>query len=412
MNNENIFDSLLGKISWEEFINLYWQKSSYHVDRNDPGYFESLVSREEIDFLINTHGGKSDFVISLIGGKINNPNNGAGHKARSYWTAANTYDAFAKGSTIRIGNIASHSLHVRKLQQHFEAHLQADVNINLYLTPPASRAFGAHFDDHDVFIVQIGGSKVWKLFSPPEEAPVEVLYRGRVGWLQKELPGQTRLHPLPTADKEWTVTMRAGDLLYVPRGHMHQVYSEDEESLHLTVAISVVTWYEVVVHALLETLKNSDILREALPPNMSQQNFRSSYFIDRIRAVKSDLQKHLTTEIMLDSLDEMTRQFIISRQTFHKDESGLTFRKENIGLSSEIRIRRDIVYRRVETLREIILYYSGGHLVLPYQVSETLEYLLDKNQCIVKDLPTHISEHDTLNLVKLLVEAGFLELVH
>lgn len=402
---------MLGHLSWQQFVTEYWQKASCYVERNDPEYFKNLVSREEVDFLINTHGGKSDFVISLIGGKIDAPNKGVGHKPRSYWTPAHAYDAFSKGSTIRIGNIASHVAAIRSLQQYIEGNLEADVNINLYLTPPASRAFAAHYDDHDVFIIQVSGSKTWKLSLPAEPSPVEVLYRGRASWLTRELPDKTRLKPMPTTEKEWTVKLKAGDLLYVPRGHMHQVYSEDEESLHLTVAVTVVTWYEVIVQSLMETLKGSDILREALPPDMSGRDFGDTYFTGRIEQVRADLNQLLTKDVIAGALEDMTRQFIISRKMFYPGESVMAAEKEKIGLSSELRVRPDIICRKTETTREIILYYSGNYVAIPFSASSMLNHILDARKFVVKDLPTHVNDLGKVNLCRYLFEQGFLELV-
>lgn len=404
------FRQLLGGLSWQAFISRYWQRESYHISRTDSGYFKSLISREEVDFLISTHGGKADFIISLIGGKTGNAADGTGHKPRSYWTAANTYKAFQNGSTIRIGNMAGHSLAIHKLKQHFEASLQTDVHINLYLTPPDSSAFGAHYDEHDVFIIQISGSKTWKLSSPAEDSPVEVLYPGRAEWLKKELPGKTKLHPLPVPEKEWTITMQEGDLLYVPRGHVHQVQSEAEESLHLTVAVTVVTWYEVVVRALMETLQGSNVLRESLPPNISQLDFRSPYFLERINRVKDDLQKRLTNDIMVNALNDLVHQFIISRHTFQDGESVLAAKQDQVVLSSEMCIRPDLIYRKEDNLREMMLYYSGGYLVIPYHASGMLEYILDKKRFIVKELPAGMTDQSGLNLTRLLFCSGFLEI--
>lgn len=407
MNSDINIGQLFGELSWGDFIAEYWQKKSCYIAGQNIDYFKSLISREDIEALIQAHGGKTDFVISLIGGKLVNPEKGVGHKARSYWTAERTFEAFEKGSTIRLGNIAGHSTNIRKLQQHFEANLQTDVNINLYLTPPGSRAFGAHYDDHDVFIIQIGGSKIWKLFAPAEDTPVEVLHRGRAVWLQKELPGSKMVRPLPVAEKEWAVKMQAGDLLYVPRGHVHQVYSEDEESLHLTVAVTVVTWYEVVVQSLLEALKDSDMLREALPPDISGRNFNTPYFNDRITKVKIDLQRHLTPEIMRNALDEIARRFVVSRQALPNE----VIPDEGISISTRLRIRKDMVYRVEENLREMIFYYSGGYLVVPYQSSEMLEYIIEKKEFTISDLPSQISEQARVNFVTQLFDGGFIELM-
>ena len=45
--------------------------------------------------------------------------------------------------------------------------------LNVYLTPPSSQGFTAHYDAHDVFILQIAGSKHWRLYDAPLRLPME-----------------------------------------------------------------------------------------------------------------------------------------------------------------------------------------------------------------------------------------------
>lgn len=40
------------------------------------------------------------------------------------------------------------------------------VGTNVYLTPPQSQGFAPHYDDIEAFIIQLEGSKYWKLYKP------------------------------------------------------------------------------------------------------------------------------------------------------------------------------------------------------------------------------------------------------
>ncbi|MGV7858540.1 JmjC domain-containing protein, partial [Mycobacterium kansasii] len=40
------------------------------------------------------------------------------------------------------------------------------VQANAYVTPPGSRGFDAHYDVHDVFILQVSGEKHWTVHPP------------------------------------------------------------------------------------------------------------------------------------------------------------------------------------------------------------------------------------------------------
>jgi len=50
------------------------------------------------------------------------------------------------------------------------------------------------------------------------------------------------------ADCELMLT--AGDLLYMPRGFLHEAWTTDEPSTHLTVGLHVVRWLDLLSVAL------------------------------------------------------------------------------------------------------------------------------------------------------------------
>jgi hypothetical protein len=57
------------------------------------------------------------------------------------------------------------------------------VQVNAYLTPPASRGLGVHHDTHDVFVLQVHGRKLWQVWDAAVPFP---------------LGHQTQLPPGPT----------------------------------------------------------------------------------------------------------------------------------------------------------------------------------------------------------------------
>ncbi len=96
------------------------------------------------------------------------------------------------------------------------------VHTNMYYSP-ADQGSRCHYDLHEVFVLQIAGAKRWKVFEPTTPYPVEP-------WREEDAPGASAT---PYLD----ATLRAGDVLYVPRGHWHDVLAEDSASLHITIGI-------------------------------------------------------------------------------------------------------------------------------------------------------------------------------
>jgi ribosomal protein L16 Arg81 hydroxylase len=147
-------------------------------------------------------------------------------------------DHFLKGSTIRVRDVDRFDellgAFVRELQRYFGAHSQ----LNVYLTPPGERGFPPHFDTTDVFVVQCIGRKEWNIF--------EAYSNG----IDLPLP-ETDWDPdrfAPSVPPR-SITLSAGDVLYLPRGVMHEAFCTDRESMHLTISIVSLTVVDLMVRA-------------------------------------------------------------------------------------------------------------------------------------------------------------------
>lgn len=81
-----------------------------------------------------------------------------------------------------------------------------------YLTPVNSSGFAPHWDDVDTFLIQTEGRKFWTVYAPHDDLKLPLESSGNL-----------------TEDyvKNLTVVFQgylcAGDLLYMPRGYIHQV---------------------------------------------------------------------------------------------------------------------------------------------------------------------------------------------
>ena len=147
----------------------------------------------------------------------------------------------------------------------------AHVYANAYLTPASSHAVAAHADDRDVLVVQIMGRKKWKVYRKvPVEYPFEKEQAGKNG--NKVDPSVLR-GGLCFDDKD--VVLCRGDVLYLPRGYVHEATTEDfdgetpgyEPSLHITLAIATHDWCLSVLlsETIRQTLDGVTHFRKALP---------------------------------------------------------------------------------------------------------------------------------------------------
>lgn len=158
------------------------------------------------------------------------------------------------GATLRVRDLqrADHDLmaFVRSIQETFTAPTQ----INLYLTPPEQEGFPPHFDITDVFIVQIAGSKSWRIY--PDYADRTPLPAADTPWEPQ------RYRPIGPAEE---LMLRTGDVLYIPRGVMHSAASVGEESMHLTIGLAPVTYADMLAAALARLAKDDVAFRRRVP---------------------------------------------------------------------------------------------------------------------------------------------------
>ena len=154
-----------------------------------------------------------------------------------------------EGATLVLDAVDELSEPIEALARDLELFFRERVQVNLYAGWQTSRGFDIHWDDHDVFILQVAGRKRWSVY------------------------GQTRPHPLvndiekaerPTREPLWDGTLEDGDLLYIPRGWWHVAEPLAEPTLHLTVGVHNRTGLDLL-RWLAERMRESETFRRDLP---------------------------------------------------------------------------------------------------------------------------------------------------
>ncbi|GAB4191009.1 MAG: hypothetical protein Tsb002_19340 [Wenzhouxiangellaceae bacterium] len=400
-------DDVLQPYTWAGFRDDYWQQQPLHIHRGQADYFATLAAVDDIDFMLGAYAGQPGFAISVIGSRIDS---GVPEQLRSsnprHWTPERVYQRLAQGATIRIGNVARYLPEVARMAAGFEQRLQTDININLYYTPRQSRAFEAHYDNHDVFIIQVAGSKRWRLFQQAEQWPVEVVYRGRLEWLRQHSDAGFS-PPVSTRGEPDEVILRAGDMLYVPRGRVHQVSTlDDSPSLHLTVAAPVVTWYEACVQGLLRAFRHSPELRQALPPDFATHQDNIS--AEQYAAVAAAVAQHLNPDVLRQAVAEMGRQFIDSRRgDWHHSSSDVESWRQ-LTLDQPLRLRPALLYRLQREPTQILVRFWGQTITVPLRCETMLQHVLEASPFRARDLTTHLSDQSRLVFCQSLLQQGLI----
>jgi hypothetical protein len=222
------------------------------------------------------------------------------------------------------------------------------------------------------------------------------------------LPYETGLKTLPPVRESREIRLAAGDMLYVPRGHVHEVVTGKEASLHLTVAAPVVTWYEVAVQALLAAARRSPALRSALPPGFATDPALRSEAARAAPQLVEELRIHLRADDLAESLARMADLFVHSRDGDWQGAAEDAMRAATVGAETELEIRPGLACTAREAGPDLFLLFAGRVARLPIRVATMIDHILAARRFRVADLPTQLDDESRIVLARALVEKGLL----
>lgn len=174
------------------------------------------------------------------------------------------------------------------------------VGANIYLTPPNSQGFAPHYDDIEAFVLQIEGKKEWLLY-PPRSRNEELPRESSGNFEQDEIGEPCFKHVL-----------KPGDLLYFPRGWIHQAKTVDNcHSLHITLSMYQKTSFadlfeELTKKALNNAIESNVNLRRGLPLDIwnhfgqTYSKFESNQRRETIKNVIKNMFDTLTNHLDFD----------------------------------------------------------------------------------------------------------------
>lgn len=176
---------------------------------------------------------------------------------------------------------------------------QCFVGSNSYLTPPNSQGFAPHYDDIEAFILQVEGKKRWRLYKPKSRNETLPRYSS-ANFSQEEI-----------GDPILDTIVEPGDLLYFPRGTIHQgdTFGLNQHSLHITLSVyQKNSWGDFLEKllplALNNAIQNDIRFRKGLPINYSQHiGFSFAKKNHEFHEEFSDQVKHLLNILISEYLN-------------------------------------------------------------------------------------------------------------
>ncbi|XP_028839150.1 ribosomal oxygenase 2 [Denticeps clupeoides] len=252
----SLFGSLIAPVGVEEFFAEHWEKKPLHLKRSDPAlaaYYQSLFQLSDLKELC-ARGLEYTRDLNLCR-CVNSQKKVMNKEGRvNYSQLRKEFDQ--NRATIQFHQPQRFKDELWQIQERLESFFGSLVGSNVYITPQKSQGLPPHYDDVEVFILQLEGEKHWRLYSPT--VPLAREY---------SLEPEERIGS-PTHD----IILKTGDLLYFPRGTIHQADTPAgvEHSTHLTLSsYQNMSWGDFLLDVfpsfLFDSMKSDLSMRTGMP---------------------------------------------------------------------------------------------------------------------------------------------------
>ena len=388
------FNWLIDPITPAAFFRDYYERQPLLIEAVEPTKFAPLLNVATIDrYLATTSPCHPDVFLVDAARDI---------KAEDY-TIANSdlpgridlpraYELFASGATISLGHMHERLPELAALCQGVERTFSGHFQTNLYLSPPKAQGFRTHFDSHDVFVLQVSGSKLWTVYDTLIELPLH----GQAFEPKKHIPGPSTRQ----------LTLRAGDVFYCPRGLFHSARSTDETSLHITLGLIGKTWADLMSEALSEACLASPAFRKNLPAGFANAGFDSSEAEQTFRTLLETFSRQARLGPILARFAE---SFVTSRRP---DLQGCLQEVEappQVSAKTMVVPRPNIMYGLHEGGGSIVLVFGSTQITLPSFSRDAVVFALNRDApFMVSDLPGQLDDAGKVVLVQRLIKEGLL----
>lgn len=364
------------------FEEAHWSNWPLVARQVDGGLgFSDLLSGSDVDELIAERGlGKSSFRMVKAGNTVLGVSDSLDPEA--------IREHFADGATLVLESL--HRIHppLVRFCRRLAIDLGHRTQCNAYITPPGSQGFAAHYDTHDVFVLQVEGHKRWNVYAPALPLPLK-------SQPSKSLSTSGPLVPDGTAPLQ-SVVLSAGDSLYLPRGFIHEAETTNDRSIHLTVGITATTAYDALLDVIALAADDAQF-RQALPLGSAEVQLAS---LPDIVARAAQWLGELPADRLYDAVRERVSTAAVP------EPLGMLASQDQLQVLSKqmvVRPREGLRVDLVSTGDRVVLRMTDRELSLPPSLRPVLESLLTA-PCRVDELDLPVD--DALVLVRRLLREG------
>lgn len=369
------------------FVREWWALRPHFRRSADARGFDDLLSFDDVDLIVSTTGLRlPSFRLvkdgtTLRSSRYTKTTRTGTQTATGVIDSRAVFDEFFDGATIVFQSMHRYWAPLANYCRELELALGHPVQANAYVTPPRAQGFGAHRDEHDVFVLQSHGTKQWQVHErhdlPPSQPPVV----------------DTVLSP--------------GDSLYIPAGFPHSASTQGHASVHITVGILAVTW-KTALRETLKAIESEPAFEEALPLRFSVDD---ELFIGE---VKDRLQQIATSVQQVDAAKmarRLRRKVLATRQPLLRGQLHRLLALDDVGDQTLVTRREGSVCILEIIDGELAVLLGDRELRMPARVEPSMRFLAEGGKVSVSEIPG-LDEAGRHVLVRRLIREGLLEVVN
>ena len=383
---------LISPFSKQVFFEEYWEKQPLVVKRNQPNYFRSLLSLDEVDRVLTTLDLRyPNVTLKNADGNITPDDYTLGGDSLD---VAKVYQLFGEGATIVLSYLDTVVPTLTSFCRSLESEFSFPFQTNVYLTPARAKGFKAHYDTHDVFVLQVVGSKQWTIYGTPVKLPLA----------GQDFDPSAHERGEPALEFE----LQAGDLAYIPRGAIHDARSGETVALHVTAGVLTYTWADLLLEWLADVSLNDPAFRKALPLGFARPEFDRA----QARAIFQNLWERLSTKSNFEAvLDRFVDEFVSACPPLLTGQMTQIANLDRLTIDSVVGARTGVISCLRTNGGSTSVDCYGRRIAFPAHVSEAVRFALNKSEFAIRELPGDLDNAGKLTLVRRLIREGLLAVI-
>eukprot|EP01083_Nonionella_stella_P065060 170133_1 len=309
-------------VSIDTFFNDYFGTKPLVIRRKNPNYYRNqqlkfelndvypIIKQKELKFgrhmICKAYDGDKEEIAPWI-------------KSNDKVSVTQFKKIIQKGYTVQFHHPQHFYPDIAKMIGLLESYFGVEVGCNVYITPNKKQGLAPHWDDVEVFVLQIEGTKRWQLYERPEDENNYPLQSSDSLDLSTDCPDAKLLMEFD---------LHPGDLLYFPRGAIHCARSVGKgHSTHLTISTHQrATWgdflHTLMDKALSDAIDNNVELRKNMPLNFlsfmgstfeGNSSEKQQMFMDKLSDIAKDVFVDSLPNVVHETCDVLGADFVSSR---------------------------------------------------------------------------------------------------